>query len=164
MSAHLTLMEALGRTKFRVNHHPHLPEGNTVKASILRGHTLESAAKTIVVRVKITKKKRKYVLAVVQGNQRVDLNAVAFHFGGIEGNFADERTALEMSGCASGSVMPISFRPDVAVIADYSLLSQPEIFFNSGRLDHSVSIAPRHWLSLAMPHLGNINENQFDDH
>jgi Ala-tRNA(Pro) deacylase len=54
----------------------HEPEGRTELVSPMRGNALSQAAKCIVLMVKIGKKVTKYVLAVVPGDARVDLNAV----------------------------------------------------------------------------------------
>ena len=54
----------------------HAPEGRTEIVSPMRGNALSQAAKCIVLMVKIGKKVTKYVLGVVPGDARVDLNAV----------------------------------------------------------------------------------------
>src|SRR5215467_7537617 len=54
----------------------HAPEGRTEIVSLLRGNALSQAAKCIVLMVKIGKKVTRYVLAVVPGDTRVDLQAV----------------------------------------------------------------------------------------
>ena len=54
----------------------HAPEGRTEVVSALRGHVLASAAKCLILLVKIGKKQTRYVLAVVPGDARVDLAAV----------------------------------------------------------------------------------------
>ena len=134
----------------------HEPEGNTVLASQMRGHTTNAAAKSIVVRVKLGKKARRYVLAVVCGHRRVDLLAVARCFGGLEARFAERAVAAELTGCVSGSVMPLSFNGDLSVVADFELLEQPRLYFNTGRLDHSVGMSVGHWLALAAPRIEHI--------
>ena len=54
----------------------HAPEGRTEIVSPMRGNALSQAAKCIVLMVKLGKKVTKYVLGVVPGDARVDLNAV----------------------------------------------------------------------------------------
>src|SRR5262245_15749789 len=54
----------------------HAPEGRTEIVSPMRGNKLSQAAKCIILMVKVGKKVTRYVLAVVPGNMRVDLNAV----------------------------------------------------------------------------------------
>ena len=54
----------------------HEPEGRTEIVSPMRGNSLSQAAKCIVLMVKIGKKVTRYILAVVPGDARVDLQAV----------------------------------------------------------------------------------------
>ncbi|MFI5689066.1 YbaK/EbsC family protein [Streptomyces sp. NPDC051636] len=56
----------------------HEPDGTTDSVSALRGHPASQAAKCIILRVKTDKKTTRHVLAVVPGDRRVDLDAVAF--------------------------------------------------------------------------------------
>src|SRR5262249_58388272 len=66
----------------------HAPEGRTDVVSSLRGNALAQAAKCIVLMVKIGKKTTKYVLAVVPGDRRGDLNAVKGLMKGTDVSFA----------------------------------------------------------------------------
>lgn len=136
----------------------HAPEGRTDVASLLRGHPLRQAAKSIVVRVALSKKARRYVLAVVQGDQRVDLEAVRGVVGGIRAGFADRATAERLSGCVSGSIVPFSFHPDLWLIADPGILSQDEIVFNAARLNRSLALPPHVYQGLASPTVAPIAE------
>jgi prolyl-tRNA editing enzyme YbaK/EbsC (Cys-tRNA(Pro) deacylase) len=54
----------------------HEPEGRTDIVSPMRGNALPQAAKCIILMVKLGKKVTRYVLAVVPGDARVDLNAI----------------------------------------------------------------------------------------
>ena len=66
----------------------HAPEGRTEIVSPMRGNALSQAAKCIVLMVKIGKKITKYVLGVVPGDARVDLNAVKALIKGTYVSFA----------------------------------------------------------------------------
>ncbi|WP_328321975.1 YbaK/EbsC family protein [Streptomyces sp. NBC_00388] len=145
-----------GGAPHRVLAHP--PEGRTDAASLLRGHPLRQAAKTIVVRVALGRKKSRYVLAVVPGDRRVDLGAVVGVAGGVRAGFADRATAERLTGCVSGSIVPFSFHPDLAVIADPDLLAEDEIFFNAARLDLSVAMPAPAYRRLAAPLVSPITE------
>jgi len=154
--AHIRFMRRIAMVRAPAISLFHKPEGNTVLASRVRGHTTSAAAKSIVVRVKLGKKSRRYVLAVVCGHRRVDLAAVARCFGGLEGRFAERDVAAELTGCVSGSIMPLSFHQDLSVVADVELLGQPCLYFNTGRLDHSVGMSVGLWLALAAPRIEHI--------
>jgi Ala-tRNA(Pro) deacylase len=129
----------------------HRPEGRTDTASRLRGHPLRQAAKSIVLRVRCPGRGRRYALAVVCGDDRVDLEAVSRALGGTRAGFADSATAERLTGCVSGSVIPFSFHPELELLADPSLLDHGEIFFNAARLDRSIALDPTAYRRLARP-------------
>lgn len=156
--SHEQLISRLAGTHFDINMLDHQPEGNTILASNMRGHPLADAIKTIVLRVKLGRKSRRYVLAVVCGHHRVNLSNVARSFGGIDCRFADPKTAYSLTGCVSGCVMPLSLENDIPVIADFAVLDRKTVWFNSGRLDHSIGMRTRDWVAIARPRLDAISE------
>src|ERR1700686_4149973 len=89
----------------------HAPEGRTELVSPMRGNALSQAAKCIVLMVKIGKKVTKYVLAVVPGDARVDLNAVKSIMQGTYVAFASPDIAERLVGSVTGTVLPFSFNP-----------------------------------------------------
>jgi Ala-tRNA(Pro) deacylase len=134
----------------------HAPEGRTEAASLLRGHPLRQAAKSIVVRVALGRKTSRYVLAVVPGDRRVDLPAVQRLVDGVRVGFADRATAERLTGCTSGSIVPFSFHDDLQVVTDPELLAQDEIWFNAARLDASVALPASTYRRLAAPVVATI--------
>jgi Ala-tRNA(Pro) deacylase len=134
----------------------HAPQGRTDLASELRGHRLEQAAKSLVIRVALSRKRRRYVIAVVPGDRRVDLAALNALYAGEEASFAVRGVAEQLTGCVSGSIMPLSFDPDLEVVADPSLFDHEEIFFNTGRLDESVALRTECYRTLVAPRLATI--------
>lgn len=154
--AEALLGRLLAGTPHRVIDHP--PEGRTDLASALRGHTQAQAAKCIVVRVKLTGRTVRYGLAVVRGDDRVDLDAVRRALGGNRAGFADRATAERITGCVSGAVVPFAFHPDLHLLADPDLLDQEEIYFNAARLDRSVAMSPALYRRLATPRIERIAE------
>src|SRR5207248_5875389 len=96
------------------------------------------AAKCMVVMVKQGKKTTKYVLAVVPGDARVDLNAIKALFQGTYVSFASPDIAERLAGSVTGTILPFSFNADLELIVDPGLLKSSEIFFNAARLDRSL--------------------------
>ncbi|MFE6978170.1 YbaK/EbsC family protein [Streptomyces sp. NPDC057682] len=139
---------------YRIVGHP--PQGATDLASLLRGHPLRQAAKSLVIRVALPGKKRRYVLAVVRGDHRVDLGAVCAVAGGVRAGFADRATAERLTGCVSGSIVPFSFHPELDVVVDPALLEEDEIWFNAARLDQSVALSAHAYRALAGPRVAGI--------
>src|SRR6476646_8866348 len=118
----------------------HAPEGRTEIVSPLRGNTLAQAAKCMVVMVKIGKKVTKYVLAVVPGDTRVDLNALKALFNGTYTSFASADIAERLARSVSGTILPLSFSSELELIVDPGLVESSEIYFNAARLDRSMAL------------------------
>ncbi|MGW4963157.1 YbaK/prolyl-tRNA synthetase associated domain-containing protein [Nonomuraea sp. NPDC004186] len=149
-------MDAAG-ARYRVIEHA--PEGRTDEVSALRGHDVAQAAKCLVVMVKIGKKQTRHVLAVVPGNARLDLQAVKSLLDGTYVAFAAKDKAEELAGSMSGTVLPFSYDPRLELIADPTLLDQPELYFNAARLDRSVALATDDYVRLAEPRVAPITAN-----
>jgi len=136
----------------------HAPEGRTEIVSAMRGNTLSQAAKCIVLMVKIGKKVTRYVLAVVPGDTRVDLNAVKALMGGTYVSFASSDIAENLAGSVAGTILPFSFNAELALVVDPSLLDHDELYFNAARLDRSMVLKTRDYVALATPRLERIAE------
>ena len=134
----------------------HAPEGRTDLVSALRGHDVALAAKCLVVMVKVGKKQSRYVLAVVPGDARVDLDAIRALLDGTYVAFAGREKAEELAGSVSGTVLPFSYHPRLELIADPALLEAPELFFNAARLDRSIALATDDYVRLAAPRTAPI--------
>ncbi len=118
----------------------HAPEGRTDVVSGLRGNDLSAAAKCIVVMIKLSKKEKKHVLAVVPGDARLDLNKIKAMFNGEYISFAAQDVAEKLTGCSAGTILPFSFNPDMQVLVDPAMFKHEEIFFNAARLDRSLAL------------------------
>ena len=134
----------------------HAPEGRTEIVSPMRGNALSQAAKCIILMVKIGKKITKYVLAVVPGDARVDLNAVKALIGGTYVSFASPDIAERLGGSVAGTILPFSFSPELELIVDPSLLENDEIYFNAARLDRSMELKTSDYVALSKPRLERI--------
>lgn len=134
----------------------HTPERRTELVSRMRGNTLSRAAKCIILIVKIGKKTTKYVLGVVPGNARVDLNAVKALMNGTYVSFASPDIAERLAGSVPGTVLPFAFDPTLDLIVDPSLLQNDELYFNAARLDRSIALNTRDYVTLAKPRIERI--------
>jgi Ala-tRNA(Pro) deacylase len=135
----------------------HAPEGRTEIVSGLRGNALAQAAKCIVVMVKLGKKTKRYVLAVVPGDARVDLGALKALLGGTYAAFADQEIAERLAGSASGTILPFSFTSELELIADPRLLDHDELYFNAARLDRSMALDVADYVAIAEPRVEPIS-------
>jgi len=151
------LIELLDASKARYRLIDHEPEGQTDKVSALRGHSVEAAAKCIVLIVKVGKKTSKFVLAVVPGNARVDTARIKALFNGATyAGFAATDVAERLAGSVAGTVLPFTFNPDLLLIADPGIQLHEELFFNAARLDRSMALRTVDYLALAKPRLEKI--------
>ena len=129
----------------------HAPEGRTDVVSLMRGNALPAAAKCIILMVKVGKKVTRYVLAVVPGDARLDLEAVKRLLGGTYVSFASPVIAESLAGSPAGTVLPFAFHPDLRLLVDPALLEHPELFFNAARLDRSMALRTDDYVRLAKP-------------
>jgi Ala-tRNA(Pro) deacylase len=134
----------------------HAPEGRTDIVSPMRGNALSQAAKCIILMVKLGKKVTKYVLAVIPGDARVDLDAVKTLMGGTYISFASQEIAERLAGSVAGTVLPFAFNPELELIVDPNLLDNDEIFFNAARLDRSMALKASDYRALTQPRIERI--------
>lgn len=138
----------------------HESEGRTEIVSPLRANELAAAVKCIVVMVKLSKKHRNHVLAVVPGDRRADLGAIKALKHGRYAGFADAETAEALSGCVPGTVLPFSWNPQLELVVDPEIYSHSEIFFNAGRLDRSLALAPADHRRIARAHEAQVSQGE----
>jgi len=150
------LIEFLDQHKAQYRLIDHEPEGRTEIVSPMRGNKVSQAAKCIVIMVKIGKKVTKYVLAVVSGDAKVDLNAIKALFQGTYISFATPEIAEKLAGSVSGTILPFSFNPELELIVDTELLKNEELFFNAARLDRSMALKTSDYTKIAQPRLERI--------
>lgn len=134
----------------------HAAEGRTELISQIRGNEPRQAAKAMVIVVKQGKKQRNYLLCVVPGNCRLNLEAVKALGSGTHAMFAPPDVAEQLTGCVSGAIPPVSFHPDLTLIVDPKLLDNASIVFNAGRLDRSIFIDRDAYVKAASPRIADI--------
>jgi Ala-tRNA(Pro) deacylase len=134
----------------------HEPEGTTETVSELRGHPVSEAAKCLILIVKTDRRVTRYVLAVIPGDRRVDLNAIRTLFAARYVGFCDAATAERLAHAIPGTVLPFSFDPELELVADPDVIAQPCLYFNAARLDRSLAISGADYARLAKPHVERI--------
>src|SRR5215471_19465385 len=134
----------------------HMPEGRTELVSAMRGNRLSQAAKCIILMVKLGKKVTRYVLAVVPGDAKVDLSAVKALMRGTYVAFASSDVAERLAGSVAGTILPFSFKPELELVVDPSLLENDELYFNAARLDRSLVLKTSDYVAMAQPRLAHI--------
>jgi Ala-tRNA(Pro) deacylase len=104
------------------------------------------AVKCVVVRAGL-----RFALAVVRDDQQVALDAL-----GTRVSYATMKTAEELTGCVTGTIVPFSFRPDLSLVMDWDLLAAQEILFTAGRPDVSMALNTSDYLRFAAPRVASI--------
>lgn len=128
-----------GGAKFRAIHHAAGGKSSQSVAEI-RGTELGQGAKALCCTVKGNGVKQ-HVLAVLPADMQADLSKVAAAVGGRRASLASPEEVMELTGCVFGAVPPVSFHPDLLLVADPTLFTRyKEIAFNAGRLDASIII------------------------
>ena len=153
----IELLDANG-ARYRLIDHP--PEGRTELVSQMRGHPVAQAAKCIIAMIKIGKKTTHFVLAVVPGDARVNLDAIKALKGGTYAGFAPPDRAEEMAASVVGTVLPFATDPRLELIADPAIQQHQEIFFNAARLDRSIALRTEDYIRLAKPRFAAIAQRQ----
>jgi Ala-tRNA(Pro) deacylase len=135
----------------------HAPEGRTDRVSVMRGHPTAHAAKCLIVMVKTGRKERRYVLAVVPGDARLDITAVQRLYDGSYAALAAADKAEALAGCQMGTVLPVSYHSQLELIVDPALLNHPVVYFNAARLDRSVGLRTTDYVRVAQPRFESIS-------
>lgn len=142
------------QARYRLIDHP--PEGRTEFVSPMRGHAVAQAAKCIVAMIKIGKKVTHFVLAVVPGDARVNLDAIKALKGATYAGFAPPERAEELAASVVGTVLPFAIDPRLELIVDPGIKEHDEIFFNAARLDRSICLKTQDYIRLANPRFERI--------
>ena len=127
MDAYQQLIDFLDKNEASYRLIDHEPEGRCDLVSEMRGNTLGAAAKCIMMMVKLSKKEKRYVLGVVPGDAKMNLAKVKELYGGTYASFADKGKAELLSGCVSGTILPINFNEDVYLIVEPRLFEYSSI-------------------------------------
>jgi Ala-tRNA(Pro) deacylase len=149
--AYERLLDLLDRHRATYRLIDHAPEGRTEIVSSLRDNPLPAAAKCMIAMVKVDKKRRRHVLAVVPGDRRVDLDAVRRLYDGRYVALADTETAERLSGCVAGTILPFTWSTELELVVDPALYRHPTIYFNAGRLDRSIALSSADHRRIATP-------------
>jgi Ala-tRNA(Pro) deacylase len=140
--------------RFRVIEHA--AEGRSEVVGAIRGTNVAQGAKALVCEIEDSTSAR-YALAVVAGDRKLNMKAVARLVGGRKGRFAKPEMAQALTGCVIGSIPPLSFNSALRLIVDAGLLNrEEEIAFNAGRLDRSIVIATEDYKRIAAPLVNEI--------
>lgn len=151
MDAYERLVELLDHEGATYRLLDHDPEGRTEPVSKMRGHPPREAAKCLVLLVKIGKKITEFVLAVVPGDTRVDVERVKRYKEATFVRFAETPLAEKLAGSVAGTVLPFTFDPRLELIVDPEVAQSRTMYFNAARLDRSIALSTEDYLKITKP-------------
>jgi Ala-tRNA(Pro) deacylase len=155
MTAYDRLIELLERNDAQFRLIDHAPEGRADVVSPLRGHATREAAKCIILLVKKDRNSQ-FVLAVVPGDARVDMEAIKRLERGRFARFAEQHVAEKLSGCVAGTILPFAWDEKLKLLVDPAVAGSETLYFNAGRLDRSVALRTADYLRIAEPRIEKI--------
>lgn len=147
----LTDLFSQGKADYRVLHHTAAGQSSASVAAI-RGTELGQGAKALCCTVKGPGKKRQHVLAILPADMQADLHSIAEALEGRRTNLASPDEVMEYTGCIFGAVPPVSFHPELQIIADPTLFTRyDELVFNAGQRDVSIFIKTADYQRIVNP-------------
>lgn len=134
------IISLLGKNQYWFETFEHEPVRTSEEAAKNRpGYSLRQGAKALVVRIKISKSDRRFVMLVFPGDKRFDTEKIKQLFKAKDVRFATEEEVSEITGgIQPGGVPPFGNLFGLEVIVDPTLFENPKIVFNAG--DKSFSI------------------------
>jgi Cys-tRNA(Pro) deacylase len=90
-----------------------------------------------------------YVLAMVPGDRRVDVDKVAAEVGAREARVARPNEVVEATGFEPGAVAPFPRREAVAALLERTLLQHKDVWIGAGSPAHMAMLAPNDLQRLA---------------
>lgn len=136
----------------------HEPVRTSQQASKTRpGYSLQQGAKAIIVRVKISKKDKKFVMLVLPADLRFDNKKVKDYYQSKDVRFATEQEVLDLTdGVQIGAVPPFGNLFNLEVVVDPKLLENEKIVFNAGDRRFSIAMKSEDYIKLVNPRLVDI--------
>ncbi|MFN4257872.1 MAG: YbaK/EbsC family protein [Gemmataceae bacterium] len=115
----------------------HEPVYTSEQAAAVRGTTLASGAKALIV-----KAGERFLLCVVPADRKLDNRKLRAALGVKGLRFATREEVLEMTGLLPGSIPPFGSLFELPTYCDPALADNPTINFNAG--DHCISVQMTH--------------------
>lgn len=129
----------------------HIPEGRSEFIAKIRGNDPHQALKAMVLMAKINKHDRKYFLAIIPGDKKLDMVAIKNYAQAEDVMFAPLDRAQALTECEMGAVPPFTFNPELHLIVDPMIQENQEVVFNAGALDRSVFMSMEDYVKVTNP-------------
>lgn len=121
----------------------HAPVGRATDYSRLLGTRLEQQAKCLLVQLKSKPNgPSEYVLVALPAQKRLDMARFQDLTAADSARLADRDSIESITGCAFGALPPVGSIMGLRLFFDCDLFREERIYFNAGRLDVSMTLAP----------------------
>ncbi len=151
---HLISLLTKNGAEYKILDHP--PEGRSEYISKIRGNNPAQAMKAIILSVRGGGNGKQNIMAVIPGNQRLNMRALLAYVGAQKGRFAETKEATRLTGCIMGAIPPFTFRDDLLLVIDHSFKNWNEVAFNAGRLDRSIILNFEDYLRIVKPNFSSL--------
>lgn len=122
------------------------------QASKVRGVSLASGAKAILLKVTLPQNKLKYVLAVMSAIEKISWKDMKQLLNSKKVEFAAEAEVKSLVRCLPGAVPPFGQVFQLETLVDRSLITQGDtINFNCGLRTHSMKISVKDYIAAENP-------------
>ena len=145
------LLAALSAAGVSVAHSHHEPVYTSAQAAAVRGTTLHSGAKALVV-----KAGDDFVMAVMPADFSLDGTALRKYLGCKRLRFATNEEVLSLTGLAPGSIPPFGSLFGLPTICDERLADNQQINFNAGSHSDSIQMDYAAYASFESPRIARI--------
>lgn len=118
----------------------------------MRGMSEETGAKSLLL-----KTDRGFILAVIQGNQRLDIKKLMQHIGtSKKPRFARPEEVEEQMGCQVGACYPLGNLVGLRTIMDSRMQQQSVVSFNPGVHEATIKLAMNDYERVAAPEVAEL--------
>lgn len=152
------IVDSLKENNYWFETFEHKPVVTSQEAAETRpNYTLKQGAKALVLRLKWSKPKKKFVMLVLPGNKQFSWQKVKDHFEVKDVRFAREKEISEITSQVElGGIPPFGNLFGLDVIADPLLLENEKIVFNAGDTRFSVAMKTEDFVKLVEPEIVEI--------
>ena len=153
-SVYTTLINLLDQTNARYRVVNHEIAGRSEEVALARGTEVGQGAKALVCEIHGESVQKRWVLAVLPADCRLDRVLLAEALGGNKAKLVDVSVATKLTRCEIGAIPQFSFKDALQLVVDLGLVERYEtIAFNAGRLDTSILLDSRDFLAITQPKL-----------
>lgn len=133
-------------------YHSHQPVTTSEEAAKVRGTKLSQAAKALMLQADDD-----YILLVVPGDKRANLEALHKHLGVSRLAMASKETVEAKTGLEVGAIPPLGSTLKLKTYLDEALTKEDMISFNAGRRDRSITLSLDTFVQIEKPEVGQFS-------